>query len=247
MCHSGRVSPAAPHVRRAADPNRLLGGLAAAHDAAFARVGREPAGVRAVERAPGTREYLCAFAGPGFLCLSEDLRPAGDAARVREVAGVGLLWEWLEGLVDGAALLALADAVQVVMGCAAVTTLPGRVVDALDPVADRARDLALWRDEPGRALASLPDLDDAVALQERLHAAWTLFVRASEPLVEAQDALDPTVVSALGDLERAAGEARAHERLADLLAAALEDCGHGAEQVAAAHLTPVADPGTGPP
>lgn len=215
------------------DPERLLADLARAHAAASEYAGAEPLGVRAVELAPGDRGYLCAFDGPTFLCLAGDLRPARGADAVRDVAGAGLLWEHLEALVDPDALEELGRAIAI---CLARPDLPADAGDALQSVARHARDLAGWRARPERALASLVAVDEAVALQERVHGAWSLFVRASDPLVAVQDTLHADLVAALRAVEQAGAEARAPERLADLLGRALTDAAGDADQVVEHHL-----------
>ncbi|MGD9571711.1 MAG: hypothetical protein AB7V62_07515 [Thermoleophilia bacterium] len=212
----------------------LVGDLGRARAAAGDLAGREPLGVRAVETAPGRRGYVAAFDGPAFLCLSGDLGAERDGARAREAAQASLLWEHVEGLVDPDALRELAAAAGRVL---ALGRDPEGVLAPVGAVAARALDLVAWREEPMRALASMPDLDRGVALQERLVGAYARFVRLSEPLVAVQDTLDADLLQALGDLERAAGRAGAGRRLADDLAAALPDCREGADEMAAAHLT----------
>lgn len=212
----------------------LVDGLSSARDAAAGLSGRPPLGVRAVEPAAGRRSYLVAFDGPGFLCLSADLTAEGDERRAREAASASLLWETVEVLVDAPALRELAQAIGRFL---AIGGELSAVSQTLEAVATRALALAAWREEPLRALASLPALDDGVALQERLHTAWSLFVRASEPLVEAQDTLTPDIVAALRDVEESAGRAGAAERLADRLAGAMPGCEDGADQMVAAHIT----------
>jgi hypothetical protein len=217
----------------------LVDRLGAAREAAAAIAGRPPLGVRAVESRAGRRGYLCAFEGPAFLCLSADLRPATDAGRVREAASASLIWEHLEGMVDSAALRDLAAAIGRLL---ALGGDPPEVARALETVADRALALAAWREDPGRALASVPDLDEASALHERLWGAYARFVRASEPLVAVQEGLDPGLVGALRDVEERAAGAGAAERLAERLAGAMPECAAGADQVAAAHLTRLREP-----
>lgn len=73
-------------------PEALLARLRAAQEAAAALAGAEPAGVRAVEPAPGRDRYLCAFAGPAFLCLTDRLEPEPTERGARETASAGLLW-----------------------------------------------------------------------------------------------------------------------------------------------------------
>lgn len=219
---------------READLRDLVERLGAARDAAAAIVGLPPRGLRAVEPAGGRRSYLCAFDGPAFLCLDENLAPERDARRVREAASASLLWEQVESLVAAAALRDLAEAVGRALARGGD---PPEVASSLEVVAARALDLARWRDDPGRALASVPELDRATALQELLVGAYRRFVRASEPLVQVQERLDAGLVEALGDVERSAGPAGAAERLADRLAAALPESEDGADQVVRAHVT----------
>lgn len=212
----------------------LVDRLAAARDAAAGLSGREPLGVRAVEPAVGRRSYLVAFDGPAFLCLTADLSAEVDERRAREAASASLLWETVEALVDSAALRDLARAVGRLL---ALGGDPAAVSEALEVVAARALALAAWRDEPLRALASLPVLDDGVALHERLVGAYARFVRASEPLVTVQDTLSPELIAALREVEGSAGRAGAAERLADRLAGAMPGCEDGADQMVAAHVT----------
>lgn len=212
----------------------LVDALEAARRAATELAGRPPLGLRAVEAAAGRRSYLCAFEGPAFLCLAGDLAAECDLRRARESASASLLWEHLEALVDAEALRELAAAIGRLL---ALGGDPPEVAESLERVAARALELAAWRDAPVRALASLPGLDEAVALQERLVGAYRGFVRASEPLVAVQDTLAPELVDALRAVEERAAAAGASERLAERLTAALPDCDQGAEQVVGAHLT----------
>lgn len=230
VCNSAAMAGAHPEERL----QELVGGLSSARDAAAGLSGQAPLGVRAVEPAAGRRSYLVAFEGPAFLCLAADLTAEKDERRAREAASASLLWETVESLVDSAALRELARSVGRFLAIGGELTA---VSQSLEVVATRALALAAWRDEPLRALASLPDLDEGVALHERLSTAWSLFVRASEPLVEAQDTLTPDVVAALRDVEESAGRAGAAERLADRLAGAMPGCEDGADQMVAAHLT----------
>jgi hypothetical protein len=216
---------------------RLVERLGAARDAAAAIAGRPAIGVRAVEPAHGRRSYLCAFPGPAFLCLDDRLAAERDPRRVREAASASLLWEQVESLVDAASLRDLAAAIGRLLARGGD---PPEVAESLEVVAARALDLARWRDDPARAVASVPGLDRATALQERLVGAYRRFLRASEPLVEVQDRLDPGLVDALRDVEQSAGPAGAAERLADRLAAAMPETEDGADQVVRAHLTRLA-------
>jgi hypothetical protein len=212
----------------------LVERLGAARDAATALAGRPAIGVRAVEPAPGRRSYLCAFEGPAFLCLDDRLAAERDARRVREAASASLLWEQVEALVDADSLRDLAAAVGRLLARGGD---PSEVAASLEVVAARALDLARWRDDPARAVASVPDLDTVTALQERLVGAYRRFLRASEPLVAVQDRLDAGLVDALRDVEQAAGPAGAAERLADRIGAAMPATEDGADQVLRAHLT----------
>jgi hypothetical protein len=216
----------------------LVESLEAARDAAAAAAGRPPIGVRAVESAGGRRSYLCAFEGPGFLCLDEGLAVERDPRRVRESASASLMWEHVEALVDSASLRDLAGAIGRLLARGGD---PPEVAETLEVVAARALDLARWREDPARAVASVPQLDRATALQERLLGAYRRFLRASEPLVAVQDRLDAGLVDALGDVERSASPAGAAERLADRLAAALPESQDGADQVVRAHIARLAD------
>jgi hypothetical protein len=215
----------------------LLGFLADARDAATARAGREPLGLRAVELGDGARRALCAFPGPAFLCLDPTLAPERSELRARQVAAAGLLVEHAEGLVDAGALRDLAAAAGRVL---ALQPEGADLEEALGEVAEAALALAAWRDAPERALASLAALDTATARQERLLVGYGAFVAASDPLVAVQDRLPAPLVEALRALEEAAGRAGATGRLAERLADAMAGCEQGAAEITAAHLTPLA-------
>lgn len=229
------ATPEDPSERAA---QALLDDLVRAVESAERTTGRTPVGVRAVEPARGRRLYLCAFEGPGFLCLGPDARPEGRASAVREAATVSLLWEHLETLVDADALRAMVGAIGRLL---AVGGEPPAVTAHLERVAEHALVLAAWRDEPQRVLASLPALDDAVALQEEVAEWYGRYLVASEPLVEAQGSLAEPLVAALRALEERAAEAGARERLADRLAGAMPECDEAAGQVLQAHLTRLTD------
>ena len=158
----------------------LVERLRAARDAAAAVAGEAPLGVRAVEPAAGRRAYLAAFPGPAFLCLDERLAPEADRRRAHEAASASLLWEHVEALVDPDALRDLASAIGRLL---ALGGDPPEVTGPLETVAARALELAAWREDPMRAVASLPDIDEGAAVQERLVGAYARFMRASEPLV----------------------------------------------------------------
>lgn len=202
--------------------------LTEAREAAVRIVGREPLGLRAVEPAPGQRWYLCAFDGPSFLCLDVTLRPEAEHGRIREVASGNLLIERAEGLIDSAELSYLAGAAGRLL---AATAEPAEVTASLEAVAQRALEMAAWRESPQREVASVAALDTAIALHERFHRAYGHFVSVSQPLVEKQDELDPELVSGLRVFEEAAGRAGVGDSLARILGQIVEDCAEGAEQV----------------
>lgn len=211
----------------------LVERLGAARDAAGALAGAPPLGVRAVEPAAGRRAYVAAFPGPAFLCLDERLAPEADARRAHETASATLLWEYVEAMVDPDALRDLAGAIGRLL---ALGGDPPEVTGPLESVAARALELAAWRDDPLRAVASVPDIDEGAAVQDRLCGAYARFVRASDPLVAVQDTLPEALIAALRDVEEAAARAGAAERLADRLAAAMPECEDGAGQMLAASV-----------
>ena len=213
----------------------LLAELTAARERASQSGGSDPLGLRAVELGPGQRWYLCAFAGPTFLCLDVELRPERDRERVREVAAGSLLVERAEGLVDAEKLSYLAAAAGRLL---AATAEPTDVASSLEVTAQRALELAAWRESPQREVASVASLDAAVSLHDRLRAGYGAFVAASEPLVERQDSLDPELVSGLRVFEEAAGRALVGESLATLLGQFVEDCDEGAKQIMSSLLAP---------
>ncbi|MDX6554645.1 MAG: hypothetical protein QOD86_840 [Miltoncostaeaceae bacterium] len=223
-----------PGVTDDAALQALVDDLGAAREAAGALAGRLPLGLRAVELAEGRRAYLCAFEGPGFLCLRGDLRAETRERAAHQVATASLLWEQAEGMVDAERLRELAGAI----GRALAMGVEGPGVEhALGDVAELALALAVWRDDPRRAVASLADLDAGVAHQERLLTGYGRFVAASEPLAADQDRLAPELVQALRGVEEAAVRAGAVDRLAVRLADAMPGCDEGAGEIVAAHLT----------
>ena len=90
-------------------------------------------------------------------------------------------------------------------------------------------------------VASVPELDEASRLQERLVGAYARFMRASDPLVARQDSLDAALIEALRSVEESAGRAGAADRLADRLARAIEECDEGAGQMVAANIVRLRD------
>lgn len=211
----------------------LVGRLEAAREAADRIAARPSLGLRAVEAVAGRRSYVAAFEGPAFLCLAADLSAERSTRRAREAASASLLWEHAEARVNAEALRELVRSIGRLL---ALGGEPAEVAEPLEVVAARALELAAWRDDPLRAVASLPDLDVASRLQERLVGAYARFVRASDPLVERQDTLAPELIAALRAVEESAGRAGAGERLADELARAMEECDEGAGQMVAANL-----------
>lgn len=215
---------------------QLLADLQRAHREAAEFAGNEPLGVRVVERVPDQREYLVAFEGPAFLCLDPDLGAEARAEVVREAASASILWERVESEVDGSRLRGLAAAAGRVL---AVGMPDDEVAGALQLVAQRALDLADWRDRPERAVAMLTEADVAIQRQEALYRAYGAFVKRSEHLVERQDQLADDLVDSLRAFEESAGTAGAGRRLADALAEALPACHEQAEQIVSGHLTPL--------
>ena len=213
----------------------LVERLGAARDAAAALSGRPPLGVRAVEAVSGRRAYIAAFEGPAFLCLTDELTPESDARRARETASASLLWEHVEVLVDPEALRDLAGAIGRLL---ALGGDPPEVARTLETVAARALELAAWREYPMRAVASVPDMDEGAAVQERLAGAYARFMRSSEPLVRVQETLPTDLIEALRGVEEAAVRAGASDRLADRLAGAMSECEDGAEQMLASPAAP---------
>lgn len=236
LSETGRLvplDPGGPELERAIGD--LVGRLQGAHDEAARHAGRAPLGVRAVEVVPGSLRFLCAFEGPGFLCLV-DGTPARAARTVRETATAGLTWEHVESLVDADRLSELAVAAGRVL---ALTSEPPRMVGAVEELVEALRPLSAWRLNPLRACASVPQLDIAAALQDRAHRAFGMFVAASDHLVEAQDTLGPDLVAALRGFEEAAGRAGVGERLADVIGGLVPACDRAADEVVATHLTPL--------
>jgi len=220
-----------PHADHDAAVRDLVDRLAAARDAAAAVAGEAPLGVRAVEPVAGRRAYVAAFSGPAFLCLDERLAPEADPRRAHETAAASLLWEHVEAIVDPDALRDLAAAIGRLLARGGD---PAEVTGPLETVAARALELAAWREDPLRAVASVPEIDRGAAVQDRLCGAYARFMRASDPLVAMQDTLPDALIAALRDVEEAAARAGAADRLADRLAAAMPECEDGAGQMVAA-------------
>lgn len=214
----------------------LLADLTAACDAGQAMVGREVLGLRAVEPGTGGRSYLVAFDGPSFLCLDGSFGAERSLVRVRAVAHAGLVVEHAEALIDPAALRAV--------GPISVRLAPWEeqvpaAVAALRRAAAAADDLAEWREDPLRAVASLPALDDALIRHERVRGAYAAFVQATDPLVERQDSLDAGLLQVLTEVESVAATAGLAAPLAGFLAQSMQAIGEGADEMVAAILTPL--------
>ncbi|MEZ5081454.1 MAG: hypothetical protein R2878_12530 [Thermoleophilia bacterium] len=213
----------------------LLARQQRAHAAALRVAGREPLGLRIIDLGDGNPHTLCAFAGPGFLCLRSDDTPQPDRRHVVRHAAAGLLWEHVEGLVDAARFEALATA----GGRLRALALPQDVADAVDSVVEQTIPIVHWRTSPLRAVVDMSQLDVLTARHTEANRAFSRFVSATDPLAEEQSALDAALVSALGDFERAAVDSGVTERLADVINAALVACDDAANEMADAHLTPL--------
>lgn len=214
----------------------LVTELTQAAEAASGAAGRPPIGVRAVEPLDGRRWYLAAFAGPRFLCLDQALATEGERRRVHAAASAGLLVEAVEALLPPDDLRYFSEAGARLIALDAPT--PG-LDAALQRTGQDALALLAWREDPRREVASVAAVDVGVALQERMFTSYGCYVSASEPLVARQDELEPDLVSALRVYEEAAGRAGAGEKLASRLGDVMMDCEEGAEEVVAAHLTPL--------
>jgi len=216
----------------------LVGRLAEARAAAERTTGYQALGLREVELAPGARNYLCAFEGPAFVCLTDVGRPVTDAHVVHRVATVSLVWEQLEADVDPSRLADVATSAARVL---AATDAPAPMVEAVADTAEHAMAIRVWREAPLRAIASLVQVDVLFALQERGHRAYSGFVQGSEPLVARQDELPPELVAALAGFERAAIAAGLGARLADRLGEVVGSCDQAAAEIVAAHVIPLND------
>jgi len=224
-------------VTSEAELEALLSDLERAAAAAAAIGGDDPLGVRAIEDRPGERAYLCAFAGPRFLCLRRDLAPDREADGALEVVTAGLVVEHAETIIGEEALAHLAEAAgRAIVALAAYPDVAASVAE----IAERAIALRAWRADPARAIASVPELDQAVRLHDALMVAWSRFVRASDPLAAATASLTPEVLEALRGLEDAAGPAHVEGSVANAIADAIPGCREGAREMLAAHVTALA-------
>lgn len=218
------------------DIARMEGDMMAAREAAVGVAGVPMLGLRAVRPGAGGRAWLVALEGPAFLCLDDALDPEPSLTRFRDVAQAGLAAELVDDAVDAAALRAFrapADAM-----AAWVADMPA-AVEALGRAAAAADELATWREDPRRIIASLIDLDEAAAIQERAHAAYATFAGLTEPLVERQESLDPALLQALIEVERAADAAGLGASLGKMLAEAMPGIVEAADEMARAHVTPL--------
>jgi len=218
------------------DIARMEGDMMAAREAAVGVAGVPMLGLRAVRPGASGRAWLVALEGPAFLCLDDALDPEPSLTRFRDVAQAGLAAELVDDAVDAAALRAFrapADAMAAWVG-----DMPA-AVEALGRAATAADELATWREDPRRIIASLVDLDEAAAIQERAHAAYATFAGLTEPLVERQDSLDPSLLQALIEVERAADAAGLGASLGTMLAEAMPGIVEAADEMARAHVTPL--------
>lgn len=218
------------------DAEALAVRMAQVRDAAQGLAGRPMMGLRAVAPGTGGLAWLVAFEGPSFLCMDDDLRPAVSLARVQDVAQASIAAEVVEEALDAGALRALAP---VVAALDAWRHDVPAAAEALDRASAHAAALADWRDAPERVVASLVQLDAAVAMQERAHAAYATFVGVTEPLVERQDQLDPGLVAALTAVEQAAAAAGLGSSLGTMLGQGMGGIAEAADEMAASHLTPL--------
>lgn len=218
------------------DIARMEGDMMAAREAAVGVAGVPMLGLRAVRPGTGGRAWLVALEGPAFLCLDDALDPEPSLARFRDVAQAGLAAELVDDAVDAATLRAFRSATEAMGPWAA--DLPA-AVEALGRSADAADDLASWREDPRRIIASLVDLDEASAIQERAHAAYATFAGVTEPLVERQGSLDPALLQALVEVERAADAAGLGASLGRMLAEAMPGIIEAADEMARASVTPL--------
>lgn len=218
------------------DIARMEGDMMAAREAAVGVAGVPMLGLRAVQPGTGGRAWLVALEGPAFLCLDDALDPEPSLARFRDVAQAGLAAELVDDLLDAAALRAFRAPATAMEAWAADIAA---AAEALARAADATDELAAWRDDPRRIIASLVDLDEAAAIQERAHAAYATFAGLTEPLVERQGSLDPALLQALIDVERAADAAGLGASLGKMLAEAMPGIVEAADEMARAHVTPL--------
>ncbi len=218
------------------DLKALEADMVAARGAAEALAGRAMAGLRAVRPGTGGRAWMVAFDGPEFLCLDHSLAPVDDIARVRDVAQALLAAEVVDEMVDAPALRALRPHVH------ALAPFEGDLpaaIQALRRGADACDELAEWREQPDRIVASLVDIDAAVLIQARAHSAYATFAGVTEPLVARQQELAPELLAALVAVEQAAADAGLGAALGKVLGEGMPGIVEAADEMAAAHITPL--------
>ncbi len=214
----------------------LKAAMEAAADAAEGVAGRPMLGLRPVRPGTAGLAWLVAFTGPAFLCMDESLRPEESLARVRDVAQANLASEVVDEMVDADALRALRAHVDVLAG--ATQDIPA-AVDALSRCVDASEALAQWGEAPDRIIASLVALDEAVLIQARAHAAYATFASVTEPLVQRQDELPATLISALVAVEQAASAAGVGASLGGMLGEGMSGIVEAADEMARGHITPL--------
>lgn len=217
------------------DVAALVAELTDAAAAVEALTGAPPAGVRAVEITPGRSVHVCAVP-PDGVALLVDGRLATRRRDVHQALTAVLVGEHLLQVIDPEALEYLMEA-----GGRAIVALDGEpeVADAIAAVLHAVHGLVAWRQDPLRERTSLPDVDYGAALQERAWRAYGAFVRRSDALAQAQDALTPELVSALRVWEEAAGRAGVTERLADGMGQVMKACDDAAAELVDRHVTPL--------
>lgn len=213
----------------------LVADLGRATERARVEAGTAPVGVRAIEPAAGARWYMCAFAGPRFLCLTADLQVERDGRRARQAAACALLVEHVEELIDPGELDVMAAAAS---GLA--THVEARDLhDALTGIEQATRALSAWRSAPERAVASLPELEAGIRLHDEVRRHYERFVERSEPLVAIQERLADELIAALRDVEEAAGRTGIMQALPMVVAQSMEALDAGALEMLQAHLSPL--------
>lgn len=213
----------------------LVAALGDAHATAEAAVGAVPVGVRAVEPASGWRWYLCAFDGPRFLCLDAALHIERDRRRVRQAATGALLVEHVEGLIEQGELDILASA----SAALATHVEAADLRDVLGGLEAAALELSSWCAAPDRAIASLPALEDGIRIHEVARHLYERFVEGTEPLVAVQDRLADELITALREVEEAAGRAGIGRSLPGTIAQAMATFDAGAAEIMTAHVIPL--------
>ena len=213
----------------------LVAALAEARARAERVVGRSVLGVRAVEPADGRRWYLCALNAAGVVCLDAGFAVEHDARRVHQAALCALLVEHAESLVEDGELDILARAASTL----AVHVEAAELRQALAAVGAGVQELAGWRRAPERAVASLPQLEAAIRLHDSVRGQYERYVEGTEPLVAIQDRLADELVTALRDMEEAAGRAGIVRPLAGVLAEAMQALDAGADEIVAKHVPPL--------